>query len=606
MDRQLLKLEMGVVLDRQLLVLPSGMGLDLAHGVLILSHSRHTWRELCCIRRFHPHHESLDEEGKFHLFWKFDDEKIEFEAQVQTTGWVGLGLSPNGGMPGSDIAIGWVKDGTVHLTDRYAEAQEQPPVDESQDWELVSGYENGTHTVLRFNRKLTTCDVRDRVINGDTMRVLWAWHDDDPEDESGVGGPAYHGGNRGVRSTILLSNIIDTAKSGGAVNYTFDIAMNNVLIPDNQDTTYWCRVFQLPNLASKHHMIKFEPIITTGNEGVVHHLLIYRCDKHRDVTILPEEHPGHECDGPNMPRDWRPCYRGTLLAAWAVGQEALVAPDHVGFPIGDEDDTGYVLMEMHYDNPQLASGIHDSSGLRLTYTPELRDNDMGALEVGVVVTKYHVIPPHTEAFVSVGFCNTNCLNAFLEELGQPIHIVGVTFHSHLLGVKMRARLIHEGVETDISRDDNYDFNLQFTRMLKEEITVYPGDSLITECTYSSMHRDQVTYGGLGTPDEMCQAYFQYYPKFNLAKCDSTPSLFTTVGFAGISNIDFDYDTLELTITAPADMVHMSYEQAMEAVPWTDQMAQTFSQNLMNGFFPHHTRCKATHQSDIDTVRMLNS
>ncbi|XP_066270732.1 dopamine beta-hydroxylase-like [Branchiostoma lanceolatum] len=195
--------------------------------------------------------------------------------------------------------------------------------------------------------------------------------------------------------------------------------------------------------------------------------------------------------------------------------------------------------------------IHDSSGLRLTYTPELRDHDMGALEVGVVVTKYHVIP-------------------------------------------------REGVETDIARDDNYDFNLQFTRMLKVEITVYPGDSLITECTYSSMHRDQVTYGGLGTPDEMCQAYFQYYPKFNLAKCDSTPSLFTTVGFAGISNIDFDYDTLELTITAPADMVHMSYEQAMEAVPWTDQMAQTFSQNLMNGFFPHHTRCKATHQSDIDT------
>ncbi|XP_066270631.1 DBH-like monooxygenase protein 1 homolog [Branchiostoma lanceolatum] len=200
------------------------------------------------------HQESLDEEGKFHLFWKFDDEKIE--AQVQTTGWVGLGLSPNGGMPGSDIAIGWVKDGTAYLTDRYAEAQAQPPVDESQDWELVSGYENGTHTVLRFNRKLTTCDVRDRVINEDTMRVLWAWHDDDPEDESGAGGPAYHGANRGVRSTILLSNIIDTANSAGALNYTFDIAMNNVLIPDYQDTTYWCRMFQMPNLASKHHMIK--------------------------------------------------------------------------------------------------------------------------------------------------------------------------------------------------------------------------------------------------------------------------------------------------------------------------------------------------------------
>ncbi|CAH1233411.1 Hypp733 [Branchiostoma lanceolatum] len=71
--------------------------------------------QLVCADDF-THHESLDEEGKFHLFWKFDDEKIEFEAQVQTTGWVGLGLSPNGGMPGSDIAIGCVKDGTAYLT----------------------------------------------------------------------------------------------------------------------------------------------------------------------------------------------------------------------------------------------------------------------------------------------------------------------------------------------------------------------------------------------------------------------------------------------------------------------------------------------------------
>ncbi|CAH1233409.1 MOXD1 [Branchiostoma lanceolatum] len=552
------------------------------------------------------HQEVLDEEGKFHLFWKFDDEKIEFEAQVQTTGWVGLGLSPNGGMPGSDIAIGWVKDGTAHLTDRYAEEKAQPPVDESQDWELVSGYENGTHTVLRFNRKLTTCDVRDRVINGDTMRVLWAWHDDDPEDESGVGGPPYHGANRGVRSTVLLSNIIDTADSAGELKYTFDLTMKNVSIPADQDTTYWCRVFELPNLASKHHVIKLEPIITHGNEGVVHHFLVYRCDKHRDVTILPEEHPGHDCRSPNMPLDWGPCYEGTLLAAWAVGGGTIVVPDHAGFPMGEEDDSSFVLMELHYDNPQLASGIYDSSGLRLTYTPELRNNNMGVLGVGLAVTKYHVIPPHTEAFVSVGFCNTDCLDAHLEELGQPIHIVGVTFHSHLLGVKMNARLIHEGVETDIARDDNYDFNLQFTRMMKEEITVYPGDTLLVECTYNSMNRDQVTYGGYATTDEMCEVFFQYYPKFHLSFCDSSPSLFTTLGFAGIRDVDIDYGNLEVNITAPANMVHMSYEQAMEAVQWTDQMAETFSQTLLYGFFPHHTRCKATHQSSGISLYLADS
>ncbi|XP_078694608.1 DBH-like monooxygenase protein 1 homolog [Branchiostoma floridae x Branchiostoma belcheri] len=546
------------------------------------------------------HHESLDEDGKFLLFWKFDEEKIEFEARVQTTGWVGLGLSPNGGMPGSDIAIGWVKDGTAHLTDRYADEKAQPPVDESQDWELVSGNENGTHTVLRFNRKLTTCDVRDRVINADTMRVLWAWHDDDPEDESGPSGPAYHGSNRGTRSTVLLSNIIapDNFKE---TNYTtVDLLMNNVSVPADQDTTYWCRVFELPELAGKHHMIKYEPIITPGNEGVVHHLLIYSCQKDSSVTFLPQEHPGHQCYTPNMPRDWYPCYGGSLLAAWAIGAEAMAYPAHVGFPIGDVDDSRYVLVEMHYDNPQLASGIRDSSGLRLTLTPELRDHDMGILEVGVLVNKHHVVPPSAEGFVSAGFCNPNCLNAFLEELGEPIHIIGLELHSHLLGVKMSARLIHNGTETEIARDDNYDFNLQFFRMLKKEVTVYPGDTLVTECTYRSTHKEKVTYGGPGTPDEMCETFFLYYPRFNLTFCDSLPNLYSTANFAGVENFEYNGRRGDIKITAPERLVNMSFEDVMEAVPWTDQKAQAFSRSLLDGPLPFHTRCRPSFRTAIDT------
>ena len=42
------------------------------------------------------------------LFWKFDEETITFEVHGKTTGWVGFGLSPNGGMAGSDMVIGWI------------------------------------------------------------------------------------------------------------------------------------------------------------------------------------------------------------------------------------------------------------------------------------------------------------------------------------------------------------------------------------------------------------------------------------------------------------------------------------------------------------------
>ncbi|XP_078618333.1 DBH-like monooxygenase protein 1 homolog [Branchiostoma floridae x Branchiostoma japonicum] len=542
------------------------------------------------------HHESLDEEGKFHLLWKFDDEKIEFEAQVQTTGWVGLGLSPNGGMPGSDIAIGWVKDGTAYLTDRYAEAKAQPSVDESQDWELVSGYENGTHTVLRFNRKLTTCDVRDRVINEDTLRVLWAWHDQDPEEESGVSGPTYHGTNRGARATLLLNRkLTETPTTGNT--YSFDLLMNNVSVPDHQDTTYWCHVFEMPNLTTKHHVIKAEPIITPGNEGVFHHVLVYKCRTNPNITILPAEHPGHECQSPNMPIDWaEDCYEGSIVSAWAIGGGDLIYPEHVGYPIGDDEDSGYVLMEVHYDNPQLQSGIRDSSGIRMTYTPELRDNDAGTLEVGVIVNKYHAIPPRAVDFKSAGFCGSQCLSAFLEELGEPIKIIGVMLHAHLLGVRLNARLIHNGVETDIARDDNYDFNLQNMRMLKEEITVHPGDTLITECIYNSAHKDTMVYGGRGTPEEMCETFFLYYPKFDMNFCDSLPNVYHTVNFAGAQDFTFD-ENFDVHFTAPEHMVNMTYEEVMEAVPWTREKARDFSEFLFNSTF--YSSCRGTPQSNVD-------
>ena len=60
-----------------------------------------------------------DEPMVYQLFWKLvdNDEYIQFEVHCQSTGWVGFGLSPNGDMPGADIAIGWVDDddGKAHL-----------------------------------------------------------------------------------------------------------------------------------------------------------------------------------------------------------------------------------------------------------------------------------------------------------------------------------------------------------------------------------------------------------------------------------------------------------------------------------------------------------
>ena len=47
------------------------------------------------------------------------------------------------------------------LQDRFAVDRFLPPIDESQDWFLVSGEEDNGHTVLEFTRSLTTCDEND-------------------------------------------------------------------------------------------------------------------------------------------------------------------------------------------------------------------------------------------------------------------------------------------------------------------------------------------------------------------------------------------------------------------------------------------------------------
>ena len=90
---------------------------------------------------------------KYTLHWNnADNGKICMAVEVETLGWVGLGFSPNGGMVGSDIMMAWVVDGRVTITDRYAERQSLPALDERQDFELVEGFEENGKTVIEFCR----------------------------------------------------------------------------------------------------------------------------------------------------------------------------------------------------------------------------------------------------------------------------------------------------------------------------------------------------------------------------------------------------------------------------------------------------------------------
>jgi len=54
--------------------------------------------------------EVLERNGKFIVEWETDFEKelAIFDVTAETTGYVGFGLSPGGGMSGSDIVVGGI------------------------------------------------------------------------------------------------------------------------------------------------------------------------------------------------------------------------------------------------------------------------------------------------------------------------------------------------------------------------------------------------------------------------------------------------------------------------------------------------------------------
>ncbi|XP_042238957.1 uncharacterized protein LOC121877254 isoform X2 [Homarus americanus] len=480
------------------------------------------------------HRVMLDQSGNYFMLWTPLESNITIEVQVATTGYVGLGFSPNGGMKGADIVMGWVDNsGNVFLHDRYSNGYEPPSVDESQDAELLGGYQNDTHTVLRFSRSWNTCDHgSDYQLSGDTVRVIWAYNNEDPVDKTSMKRHEYD--QRGTKSLYLQEPQFILPSFSEDVKM-WDLFSPNVSLPGNLDTLYWCKLFKMPPLTSKNNIIGYASVIEEKNLAHVHHIVVYECHipdsaRHFEKWLDLE---GNQCFSPNMPVSWKYCR--TPIFGWAIGSEGEMFPDHVGFPIGEEHGGAtYYMMETHYDNPSQQEGIVDASGIRIFYTDRLRKYDAGTIMFGHSVSPLHIIPPN-QKWLSIGHCHSSCTEKELPENG--IHLIQGLPHAHLLGSSISLRHIRDGQELPrILTDKTYDFNFQSTRILKEEVTILPGDSLITECGFDATRRSRPTFGGFGTQEEMCLTFLTYYPRVNLSICSSAPPMESILQGVGIQEV----------------------------------------------------------------------
>ncbi|KAG9347462.1 hypothetical protein JZ751_005029 [Albula glossodonta] len=495
------------------------------------------------LRTGFSHSTVLDAHGKYRLRWRNDEGTITFETEVETKGYIGFGLSPNGAMALSDIVIGGVEKGKPYLQDYFADSSRKVHRDLQQNYRLEYGMENHTHTVLAFSRDLHTCDRSDKDITEDTVRVIWAYHSDD----IGTSGPKYHGINRGRKSLRLLNPTI-TSRIPSETPY-FDLKNLNVPVP-SKDTTYWCQLFKIPEVSRKHHIIRIEPLIQHGHENLVHHILLYQCDSKLNESELDF---GHECYHPNMPDSFLTCE--TVVFAWAIGGEGLTYPQHVGLSIG----------------------VLDSSGLRLFYTPELRQYDAGVIETGVWVSLYHMLPPGLTEYVSEGHCTQECLQESLDhEMPSGVRVFAVLMHSHLAGRAIRTRHFRDGQELQpLAQDEAFDFNFQEFQYLKEERLVLPG--------------------GLSTRDEMCLSYLLYYPRINLARCESLPEITGQLKFIGVKEILSPVTTWPFLIKSPRKYSNLTFMEAMDKFKWSKKRGKAFNKMVLQ--LPVNVRCSKWGQDE---------
>ncbi len=137
----------------------------------------------------------------------------------------------------------------------------------------------------------------------------------------------------------------------------------------------------------------------------------------------------------------------SLLIAILVDMQEFYYPTGVAYPIGGGGPR-YIVMETHYDNPQMRSGtfyfvnnyiiivylllllqrlsfqidIVDSSGMVFSYTATAPIFEAGILQIGHSVHSSHVIPPGAEQFNSFADCNKECTS----RVGMPNSLLTCT------------------------------------------------------------------------------------------------------------------------------------------------------------------------------------
>ncbi|CAF1258809.1 unnamed protein product [Didymodactylos carnosus] len=351
----------------------------------------------------------------------------------------------------------------------------------------------------------------------------------------------------------------------------------NVTIPD-VETTYWCTRFELPpDIVKKpHHIIRFDGIISPQSEGVVHHMELFHCNVPAEKEVPKFNGP---CTTEQKPMGLTECRRVT--GAWPLGAANFIYPKEAGGTVGGRAQSRYVILEVHFNNPDLKSNIIDQSGIRIYYTPQRRKYDAAIMEVGLEYNSKNSIPPHLVTFRLSGYCLGPCTNVGLPETG--ITVFTSQLHTNSTGVQLFTRIMRTDGKIEILNiDRHYSPHFQEIRILQKPIQIYRNDTILHTCIYNTLQREKMTFGGYSIHDEMCVNYMHYYSKAELELCKtSVNDASLNVFFSAINKVDY----------APTNTTHKTVEENYKSIRWTP-----FTSAILQTFYeeaPIHLSCNGS-------------
>jgi hypothetical protein len=226
----------------------------------------------------------------------------------------------------------------------------------------------------------------------------------------------------------------------------------------------------MPPWSGSRYVRAFKSII--DNDQVLHHWLLFQesgAVTDGAITSQLGVHP-----------------TGQLQHGWAPGGSDIYLSPDIGLEV--PSTRGYVL-ELHYNSRDASA--QDASGVEVCVSTTKPTN---------LATLSWVGTDAINGATATGNCNPK---------DQQIKILAGTPHMHLKGQHMKVVVNRANGQKETAHDEPFNFENQ--RIYLEDLTLNPGDTLTTTCSYTS----PATFGP-GTNAEMCYWFAMHYPAGALA------------------------------------------------------------------------------------------